>query len=599
MIVVGVAAVIDLGIRYVPALQALQDGRDAVMQARTLLGGDIGHLDPSRLAAARALMDRAEADFGPRSAVLADGWIGSVLDVIPGASRQVDAIRALRSTGAAATRVGHDVTDLIADIAPAGVTNGQGSALSRLAAIAAQRRGEVARDVSDLAALKTAIDAVPSGPLLGPITSARDTVVRDGSRLTDVAGPAVSVLQALPAAIGPGTHSYLLLLNNPGEQRPGGGFIGAVGEVDFHDGQLASVQFLPGEFANHLVPATPAPRPLDTYLFHGHPWELDDANWSPDFLTSMGTVASFYTKATGHTVDGAISIDPIALGYVLAITGPIQVPPFPQVIRADNALLELNYITNQARPGDPGKVFLAPFGQALVNRVLHTSLGDLPALAASLARSASEKHIVLSFSDPYLQSLVDHASFSGRLTAPLSDSLLIADANLSGTKGDLFVTRSFAVDATVDANGNVRDQLALTYRNPRQTQPANASLVRSVGGEYRDYVRVYVPETARLDRLQLSRNGGPPVDLSPESVTWETEREAIAYWLIVPAGETATLTLTYEGPFADISRQPEAYAMVWQKQVNSLDWPASITIHAAGRTTVCTTTLVRDQTCAP
>ena len=61
-----------------------------------------------------------------------------------------------------------------------------------------------------------------------------------------------------------------------------------------------------------------------------------------------------------------IDVDPIALSYVLQVIGSVQVPPYPQVVSATNSLLELNYIINFARPGDPGKVYLAPFGHAVV-----------------------------------------------------------------------------------------------------------------------------------------------------------------------------------------------------------------------------------------
>ncbi len=73
----------------------------------------------------------------------------------------------------------------------------------------------------------------------------------------------LTILQALPRVVGTGTHRYLILLTNPGEERGGGGFIGAVGVVVFQDGQLLSSNFMPSEFSDALVTNIPAPAPIE------------------------------------------------------------------------------------------------------------------------------------------------------------------------------------------------------------------------------------------------------------------------------------------------------------------------------------------------
>ena len=290
-----------------------------------------------------------------------------------------------------------------------------------------------------------------------------------------------------------------------------------MGEGTFTDDRLAAATFRPSEFAKPLVTSVPAPRALDAYLFHGHPWELSDANWSPDFPSSVADLAHLYTLATRHAVNGVIDVDPITLGDVLALLGPVHVPPYPQVVSAQNTLRELNYIVNKARPGDPGKEFLAPFGRVMLDELLGTAPSRLPAVADALARNVAGKHIVLHFDDPALQRLVDEGGGGGRLSAPLSDALLVDDANISGTKGDLFVTRHYDLTATVGSDGEVRDHLVLSYGNPAPATPADAKLVDAVGGEYRDYLRVYVPETGHLDGLTVSVNGHTTT-VAPESI---------------------------------------------------------------------------------
>ncbi len=171
-------------------------------------------------------------------------------------------------------------------------------------------------------------------------------------------------------------------------------------------------------------------------------------------------------------------MDPVALSYVLQVVGSVQVPPYPQVVGPGNTLLELNYIINMARPGDPGKAYLGPFGHAVVDAALKTPRAKWVAMATALERGAAEKHIVLHFNDSQLEQLVVNAGIGGVLPQrPSGDAVLVADFNLSGTKGDLFVTRNYKLVANVNALGHVQDALTLTYHNPLETAPANTALL--------------------------------------------------------------------------------------------------------------------------
>ena len=140
------------------------------------------------------------------------------------------------------------------------------------------------------------------------------------------------------------------------------------------------------------------------------------------------------------------------------------------------------------------------------------------------------------------------------------------------------MTRSFSLTATVESDGNVEDHLVLQYHNPVPPTAADRGLEPNSGGDYRDYVRVYVPETAQLTGMTLSIDGGAAQQVAPGAVTYELNREAIGFWLIVPYGGSATLTLDYTGPFANISVSPEHYALVWEKQINALTWPVTVTV---------------------
>ena len=596
----GLALLVILGVegyRYASAALALRDGRDQVQAAHQLLSSDLDHLDAGRISAAQGHLQAARDDFGSKSRLLADGWGAGVASHLPWLSDQINGTRALRTAGSTGTTLAIDILQLAQNVVPSGSTDTAGSPLQRVVALADQHGGEVRGAVAALASFQHALGAMPQHSLFGPLEGARQTMIKDGGELSAGAGPALTILNALPAAIGPGTHRYLVLLENPGEERPSGGYIGAVGVVEFTDGKMTNISFEDSASYPAPNPPLPIPDPLNRYLFHGVPLSLEDANWSPDFPSAMGDIEKFYAANTGKTVDGDISIDPVAIQYLLQLLGPAKVPPYPQVITSSNALTELNYITNHARPGDPGKAFLAPFGQLVTQEVLQAPVAQLPGVAGALQRAGEEKHVVAYFHQSGLEQLLTGAGFAGAIRPVTSDSVLVDDANLSGTKGDLFVKRQYALDVQVNPDGTATDQLTLTYNNPTVTNPADQALVPGSGGQYRDYLRVVLPETVQVQTVTASVNGAKAASLAPDSVAYQFEQQLIGLWFVVPVGASEQITLTYKGPLADVSVTPERYALTWVKQINSLDWPVSVHVRMpSGKTEQWSASLTTDET---
>lgn len=593
-VVLLVALGIDVAVRYVPAVRALADGRTAAIQAEQLLHSDPAHLDRARVGRATTLLRRASADLGAGSAIVESGWLAGAASHLPAVGDQVRVARALRRTGIAGTRLGLDVTTLLSDLLPD--TGAPAPGLARVVTTATRELPLLHRTAADAAALSAAAATVPAAHVPGPLGRTQTTIARDVPRVVGVVKPLSDVLGTLPSAAGPGRHTYLLLLGNSAEERPGGGFIGAIGELSVTEGAITSVRFRMSDFANRLVTSIPAPTALNDYLFHGHPWDLADANWSPDFPTSAAEVRHFYRLATGDEVDGVLSVDPTALSDVLDVLGPVQVPPYPQTISAANALHEINEIINRARPGDPGPSYLAPLGQTVLGRVLHAPVQDYPRLASALGQAVAGRHIVMSFDDPDVQAVVAAYHADGSLSSTGGDDgVLVADANLSGSKADLLVSRSFGLTVHLDSDGAAHDRLTLSYHDARPGNAADASLVRGSGGAYRDYVRAYLPAGTRLDTMRLTADGRT-VTVSPGEISQEDGRLAVGFYLIVPSGGDRSLEVDYEGSFAHRHGAALDYRLTWTKQVQALPWPVRLLVTwPDGRRDSFTATLDRDR----
>jgi hypothetical protein len=121
-----------------------------------------------------------------------------------------------------------------------------------------------------------------------------------------------------------------------------------------------------------------------------------------------------------------------------------------------------------------------------------------------------------------------------------SDQLLVTDANLSGGKNDLFVTRSTQVAVTVAA-GVVHHTVTLTYTQPKPTTHDQRKLQPGSGGAYRDYLQLLTSPGAALTGVLIDGRPGGAEDISPQLGLTD-----IAFFTIVSPGTTRTISVSYD-----------------------------------------------------
>ncbi|MBV8195150.1 MAG: hypothetical protein JOY80_06435, partial [Candidatus Dormibacteraeota bacterium] len=213
VILTGLAALgVDLALRYLPAIRALDDGRTAAAQAQSLMQRGVDKLGDSDLSQLQSLLIRAQGDFGGKSRVIETSWLLDIAGRLPFAGDQVNALRGLRDTGSASAQLGLDALPMLRDVR--GGDSG-GSALGRLTAFSENNGGAIDRLSHDLDAVDAAVAQIPTNAqLLGPLGSGRALMQSLVPRLDSIR-PALGVLKLLPFAAGSGQHRYLLLLDNP------------------------------------------------------------------------------------------------------------------------------------------------------------------------------------------------------------------------------------------------------------------------------------------------------------------------------------------------------------------------------------------------
>lgn len=430
---------------------------------------------------------------------------------------------------------------------------------------------------------------------LGP---ALDRLRRDGSSpatapaITALTKQATDLLQPLatearigvaasqfgPTALGgSGPQSYLVLLPNPSEQRPAGGFSGAVGTVVMDAGAPVVVDVKKQEdFNPQITKPVAVPTPLDRYLkFYKNSLELGDAGWDPDFPSTAAVSEQLYTSATNRSVSGTISVDPYALSALLGVTGPVDVPGYGSF---DDATLfpKLNYIVNVSTAPGSGKGALGPISQAILRKILSEPAGTWPRIFNVLQQQADQRHIQAQFHDQALSAAAAQVHYNGAVLGQDQDYLMVCDANVGATKGDFFVKKSIDVRSEVPGTGIVRHQVTVDYKMPTALDAIDRAL-NPGDGSYRDYVRFYIPETANVAALTETIDG-QPAHGGIDALTMTHGRQSVGAYFRVPRGHRVSLTLSYLVPVQTGS----SYSFRLQKQAGVDSLPTHVVVSYPG-----------------
>src|SRR5262249_43083363 len=150
-----------------------------------------------------------------------------------------------------------------------------------------------------------------------------------------------------------------------------------------------------------------------------------------------------YRSATGVRVDGTIAIDPYAISALLAVTGPLDVPPYGAFTAAD-FFPKLNAIVNVERGPASGKQAMVPGSRAPTVRLLGAPPSLWLRILGALTPEARTGHVQLALHDAAVAAAARAAHVDGAVLQPPAgeDYEMVVDANVGGTKGDAIVRKS-------------------------------------------------------------------------------------------------------------------------------------------------------------
>jgi hypothetical protein len=392
----------------------------------------------------------------------------------------------------------------------------------------------------------------------------------------------------------------LILLQNPSELRPGGGFVGSYAEVELRRGSVAGMEVKDINDADRnsdlrIIP----PRPLQLIATR---WRAADANWFFDFSDSAEKILALFEH--GEKYDAVLGVSAGVVGEILEITGPVRIESRKLTLNRDNFLVELQrqvQIGQAARlaetsrgigaSGGSPKEVLREFMPALINKILSLAEAQKNEIILRLGLWSERKDIQVKFREPKLQKFFEDLGVAGRmfqLPEPWNgDYLAVAYANIGGGKSDLYLKQKIVLQSQINAEGTLNNHLVIYrehrgqeseywwYRVPSQGYlkifvPRDAKLVYARGGikktispkiNYAALGYFQDPLVAAVEETRETHPEFPEVERF-----WESGKRVFGIWSKTDLGKTAEIVFDYSRRLPFIPAAGAGYEFVFERQ---------------------------------
>ncbi len=298
------------------------------------------------------------------------------------------------------------------------------------------------------------------------------------------------------------TRTFLVMLQNNMELRPGGGFLGQYAIFKIKDGEIISSYFEDANLLDQKINAKVTPPYPLTRMMQIKKWKFRDSNFSPDFPSNVEKAKYFYRLAKGGgNFDGVIAVNASVLNGILEITGPITIPGHNITLDKDNAVLKLEEVVEKKYLLDPEldtqnrKMVMKDLTEILAEKIM--SVGNIAKLAEFAHVEMQKKNIMLNFSDSELQKTAENVFWAGKVATDWGgDYLMLVDANMGALKTDYYIKRELTYNVDLTQPKPVVT-LNYLYKNTATYGDWRTS-------DYHTYLRIYTPKGSNfLERTMI------------------------------------------------------------------------------------------------
>jgi hypothetical protein len=524
------------------ARSQLDTVRQEVRQLRSEISA--GNLDAARATARRI------ASHAHTAHLLTTGPFWAISAAVPFVGEPLDTAR---QTTAAVDAIGrHALPALVAasnGIDPAKLRRPDGSFDLETIGAAAPELDKAAGIIS---AATSRIAHSAAHTWLPAVDSARADLLAQLGSLRDTLAAADVAARVAPTMLGAsGPQRYFMAFQNPAEARGTGGLPGAFAIVQADHGRLKFLRFEPDD----ALAVEPVHVNLGKDYARLYQNALTTVRYSNTNLTANFPYAAriwlaMWRKHSGERLDGAFAIDPQALSYLLAVTGPATLPDGSKITAGNIVALTENkaYFTYpKASQQTARKRYLLEIARAASEQVLDSHPSTSSLLRAA-GKAIGERRLLAWSADPAIEARLETTPIGGAIPETAAPYVGLSIVNDGGNKLDYYLDRSLTwqrtgcgatreVTVTITLTNGAPPPLPpyLTARSDRHSYPIKP-------GDNRLAVSYYATRGAQMTSVTVQGKPGTA------AIGRERGHPVFVVDLELPRGQSRTIVLHLREP---------------------------------------------------
>lgn len=377
---------------------------------------------------------------------------------------------------------------------------------------ASQRPLQIADDTIDKATREVKTVKAVKTPHIAQIADALKTVETYCEKLDSMVHSLNSIVQVLPSMLGTESHAndaprnYLILAQTNAEARPSGGLTGSLGLATVQGGHVSLQPFVSdSEIQNAdepVVDLTAEERLLFTDKLGK---DIRDVNFTPDFPRTGEIVSAMWNRQYGVAVDGMISIDPLFLQNMLAVTGGVAMPDGSTLDGANTAQTLLHDVYVRMTPQETDEYF-AVAAQAAFDHIMQNA-GNFKSYVKALSTSVEQGHVMVWSAHEDEQNLIADSAISGKLiTEGAKPQVGVYISDETESKMDWYLHREVTTEfQKVARNGANQYTVHIKLQNTMTAEEAASEAEYVTGGgnivpkgQIKTALFIYAPANGRL-----------------------------------------------------------------------------------------------------
>ena len=367
------------------------------------------------------------------------------------------------------------------------------------------------------------VDAIDTQGTIGAVAAAKAKIAGLITSVQPLLDSANTFLPLLPPFMGADApRTYVVMFQNNAESRALGGTALSFATLSIDKGKVQLVSTVSagfGHFSDHSAPVIPAPDGVESLYEGTFGRFIPNATVRPQFSSAAQIVLANWKEQFGTTPDGVISIDPVALSYVLRATSPVQLSS-GDILTADSLvpfLLNTVYLRyNSGKPVADNAAQDVIYGEAVSSTFSKLSGGPLnpKLLVAALLQGFTEHRLNYYSTHPDEQAVLTKANLTGGLPASdaKTDRVGVYFQDNVGSKLNFYLNQTVHLGQAVcraDGRATYRVGVDLVSSVPVKTKTLSPSILgnwqaeKLKPGVQRLLVYVYAPPGSEIARATV------------------------------------------------------------------------------------------------